>query len=84
MAAGPRGAYQPDSDADLALLLTGPHERLFPTTLAMADLAFDVLLETCINISPLPLWLDEWKHPDSHPNPELLRNSVRTGSGYDR
>lgn len=50
----------------------------------MADLAFDVLLETCINISPLPLWLDEWKHPDSHPNPELLRNIVRTGSGYDR
>ncbi len=74
-----RGTHQLDSDADLAVLLNGPRERLFPTTLAMADLAFDVLLETGINISPLPLWLDEWELPDSHPNPELLRNIARDG-----
>lgn len=74
-----RSSHQPDSDADLAVLLSGPRLRLLPTTMAMADLAFGVLLETGINISPLPLWLDEWEHPGSHSNQELLRNIARDG-----
>jgi hypothetical protein len=32
----------------------------------MADGAFEVLLETGINISPLPVWLDEWEHPENY------------------
>ena len=47
---------------------------MLPISLVMADLAFDVLLETGINISPLPIWLNESKEPDVHSNPELLRN----------
>lgn len=39
-----------------------------------ADVAFDVLLETGINISPLPVWLDEWEHPETYSNPNLLKN----------
>lgn len=45
----------------------------------MADVAYDVLLETGINISPLPVWLDEWEHPERHSNPVLLHNIVREG-----
>ncbi len=52
-----RGTHQADSDADVAVLLSGEHQRFLPTKLAMADVAFDVLLETGINISPLPIWL---------------------------
>jgi predicted nucleotidyltransferase len=74
-----RGNHRPDSDADVAVLLSGEHRRVLPTTLAMADLAYDVLLETGINISPLPVWIDEWEHPDRHPNPSLLRNIAREG-----
>lgn len=59
------------------MLLNGPRQRLLPISLAMADLAFDVLLETGINISPLPLWLNEWEDPDIYSNPELLRNIAR-------
>ncbi len=74
-----RGTHRPDSDADLAVLLKGEHQRVLPTTLAMADVAYDVLLETGINITPLPVWLDEWEHPETFSNPDLLRNIASEG-----
>lgn len=74
-----RGTHRPDSDADVAVLLKGAHQRFLPTKLAMADAAFDVLLDTGIAISPLPIWLDEWEHPESYSNPALLRNIAREG-----
>lgn len=74
-----RGTHQPESDADVAVLLAGEHRRVLPTTLAMADVAYDVLLETGINISPLPIWHDEWEHPERFSNPALLRNIAREG-----
>ena len=54
-------------------------QRFLPTKLAMADVAFDVLLETGINISPLPVWLDEWEHPETYSNPLLLKNIANDG-----
>jgi len=74
-----RGTHRPDSDADVLVLLKGEHQRVLKTTLAMADVAYDVLLETGINISPLPVWLDQWEHPESFSNPELLHNIAREG-----
>jgi predicted nucleotidyltransferase len=74
-----RGTHRPDSDADVAVLLDGEHQRVLKTTLAMADVAYDVLLETGINISPLPVWLDQWEHPQQHSNPALLQNIALEG-----
>ncbi|WP_254045240.1 nucleotidyltransferase domain-containing protein [Thiohalocapsa sp. ML1] len=74
-----RGDHARHSDADVAVLLRGSHERLLPTKLAMADEAFDVLLETGIRIQPLPIWEDEWANPDQHANPALLKNIAREG-----
>jgi len=74
-----RQTYRPDSDADVAVLLSGPHQRFLPTKLAMADVAFDVLLETSVNISPFPIWLDEWEHPEAYSNPRLLNNIANEG-----
>jgi len=74
-----RGTHHPDSDADVAVLLSGEPQRLLTTALAMADVAYDVLLETGINISPLPLWLDQWEHPERHGNPALIRNIASEG-----
>ncbi len=71
-----RQTQHPDSDVDVAVLLRGEHRRFLQTKLAMADVAFDVLLETGINISPLPVWLDEWEHPETYSNPDLLKNNV--------
>ena len=74
-----RGTHRSDSDADVAVLLNGEHQRVLTIALAMADVAYDVLLETGINISPLPVWLDEWEHPERYSNPALLHNIVREG-----
>ena len=74
-----RGTHRPDSDADVAVLLNGEHQRFLTTKLEMADMAFDVLLATGISISPLPVWVDEWEHPESYSNPGLLRNIAREG-----
>lgn len=74
-----RGTHRPDSDADVAVLLRGAHQRFLSAKLDMANVAFDVLLETNILISPLPVWLDEWEHPEDYSNPDLLRNIKREG-----
>ena len=74
-----RGSHRVDSDADVVVLLSGEHQRFLTTKLAMSDVAFDVLLETGINISPLPVWLDEWEHPETYSNPGLLHNIAREG-----
>lgn len=74
-----RGEYHPDSDADVAIILRGPHARFLPTKLAMADVAFDSMLETGILVSPLPVWVDEWEHPEFYSNPSLLRNIEMEG-----
>jgi len=74
-----RGTHRADSDVDVAVLLRGPRGKLMDTSLEMADIAFDVLLETNVYIQPLPIWEYEWEHPESHSNPRLLENIRREG-----
>ena len=74
-----RGTHQPDSDADVAVLLRGRPGEFVATKLAMADVAYDVLLDTGIRIQPLPVWEDEWTCPETYSNPSLLLNIRREG-----
>jgi len=74
-----RRSHRPDSDADVAVLLRGQHQRFLRTKLAMADVAFDVLMETGIRVQPFPIWEDEWDQPESYPNPRLLANVANEG-----
>jgi predicted nucleotidyltransferase len=74
-----RATHRADSDVDVAVLLCGPRGKLMDTSLEMADIAFDVLLETNVYIQPLPIWEDEWEHPETHSNPRLLENIRRDG-----
>jgi uncharacterized protein len=74
-----RGSRRPDSDADIAVLLRGRRGKFVDTKLAMADIAYDVLLETGVHIQPLPIWEDEWEHPKSYSNPRLLQHIHREG-----
>lgn len=67
------------SDADLAILLKGKSGRRLDVALAMADMAFDVMLQTGLMIDALPLWEDEWLHPENFKNPALLENIRREG-----
>lgn len=74
-----RGTHRPDSDADLAVILRGESKNLLATKLDMTDVAYDVLLETGIRVSPLPIWLNEWEHPENYSNPALLRRIAEEG-----
>ncbi|HEX7325133.1 MAG TPA: nucleotidyltransferase domain-containing protein [Rhodanobacteraceae bacterium] len=74
-----RGYARRDSDADVAVVLDGRRGKFMQTKLAMADIAFDTLLDTGIHVQPLPVWASEWNAPESWWNPELLRTVKRTG-----
>jgi predicted nucleotidyltransferase len=74
-----RASASPTSDVDVAVFLSGPAKPFLSTKLALADLAYDVLLETSFHIQPLPVWEEEWRHPASHFNPSLLENIAREG-----
>ena len=74
-----RGEGRPDSDVDVAVLLHGTRGHRVDTALRMAAIAFDVLLETGVHIQPLPLWEEEWEHPETFSNPRLIENIRREG-----
>lgn len=74
-----RQNHRPDSDADIAVLLPGPRGHFLDTKLALADIAYEVLLETGVLIQPLPVWEDEWEHPENYTNPALLQTINREG-----
>ncbi len=64
---------------DVAVLLKGVPGKFIATKLAMDDLAYEVLLETGIRISPLPIWSEEWAYPENYSNPSLITNIQREG-----
>lgn len=72
-----RGTHRSDSDVDIAIVLQGRRGKLISTSVEMADIAFELLLETTVYIQPLPIWEDEWDHPETHSNPRLIEN-IRT------
>ena len=74
-----RRSHRPESDADVAVLLRGRHGRRLDLALRFADIAFDLMLETGILIEAIPLWEDEWEHPERFPNPALIANIRREG-----
>jgi len=72
-----RADHRRDSDADLALLLRGDRGPRLDVALDLADLAFDVILETGLLIEAIPFWEDEWEHPERFGNPALIENIRR-------
>ena len=74
-----RGDHKPDSDADLAVILKGERGDRYKVSGDMAGIAFDVMLETGVLVSPLPLWEDEFQQPERFSNPALIANIKREG-----
>ncbi|MFM7632769.1 MAG: nucleotidyltransferase domain-containing protein [Burkholderiaceae bacterium] len=74
-----RHSHHPESDADVAILLSGTPGKFVQTKLELDDLAYEILLETGMRIQPLPVWQSEWEDPENYSNPHLLKNIVREG-----
>lgn len=74
-----RGDATPESDTDMAILLRGSPGRRMNEAMNMADIAYDLMLETGIRIEALPLWESEWEHPETFNNPDLIENIRREG-----
>lgn len=74
-----RGDHSLASDIDIAIILDEPNSRMMEVALDMADTAYDILMETGLFISPLPVWIAQWNDPDSHNNPWLIRAIKRDG-----
>jgi predicted nucleotidyltransferase len=74
-----RGDFHQDSDADLAVLLRGQKQEPLPVMRQMARTAFDVMLDTGVLVQALPIWLEDWEHPEQSSNPDLLKNIRRDG-----
>ena len=74
-----RQSHNVESDADIAVFLAGGSGDFLATKLAMADIAFDNLLETGILVQALPIWEAEWANPMGYSNPRLLENIGREG-----
>jgi len=74
-----RETHHTESDADIAVFLKGSPSQFVETKLEMADIAFDVMLDTGILVQPLPVWETEWQNPETYPNPDLLANIRREG-----
>ena len=74
-----RGTAGPGSDVDVAVILRGEPRRFLATKLDMIDPAYEIYLKTGVDISPLPVWMEEWANPHRYPNPALLHDIGREG-----
>lgn len=74
-----RGTHTDDSDADLAVILSGPAGRRYRVSGEMAEIAFMVMLETGVLVQAVPLWEGEYERPDEFSNPELIAAIKRDG-----
>jgi antitoxin ChpS len=74
-----RRDHRPDSDLDVAVILAGTINDVIAEALAMADDAYDVLLDHGLHIQPLPIEEGSLEHPDAHPVPHLTRHIAVEG-----
>ena len=79
-----RGDHKPDSDTDLAVILKGERGDRYKVSGDMAGIAFDVMMETGVLVSPLPLWEEEFRAARTIQQSRLdcATSSVRD-CGYD-
>lgn len=74
-----RGNFSPDSDADIAVVLKGQRGDRAAVVQDMAATAFHVMMDTGVMVEALPLWEDEFAHPEAFRNPKLIENIRREG-----
>ena len=78
-----RGDAGPNSDLDVAVILSAVAADRFAEGMALADLAYDAIVETGVALQPWPISIDEWRNPELHANPALVRAMRRDGRRFE-
>lgn len=58
-----RGDFRPDSDVDLAVVLHGARCDIWGAVRRLAEMTFDILMETGVALSPMAFWHEDFEHP---------------------
>ncbi len=72
-----RGDHTAESDVDVVVVTDLMASGRSAAAAVLADVAYDVLLQTGLLVAPLPLTRAEWNDSASFPNPRLLE-TIRT------
>jgi predicted nucleotidyltransferase len=72
-----RGDHEPDSDADVAVVLEDGPWKYRDERRALSDLTYDRLIDDGVEIQTIPIALSEWTDPRRHHNPSLVRSMKR-------
>lgn len=68
-----RGDHTPESDADVAVVLVDGAWRRWDEKMRIADLEYDTIVATGAEPQGWPVSESEWRHPERHENPGLVR-----------
>jgi predicted nucleotidyltransferase len=72
-----RGDAGPESDVDVAVVLDQITDRSEDRN-RLADLAYEAIVETYVDVHAIPVSRAEWENPKLHSNPALIR-TIKTG-----
>lgn len=80
-----RGDHTPESDADIAVVLTDGEWDYWEEQFRLADIEYDILIETGAELQGWPVRESEWRKPETHHNPALVgamqRDALPIGGG---
>jgi uncharacterized protein len=74
-----RNTHRPESDLDLAIVLSGRKGDRGAAVKDLAAVAFHVMMETGVMVDALPLWAEELSAPEAFSKPALIENILREG-----
>jgi predicted nucleotidyltransferase len=74
-----RGDHTRDSDTDIAVVLADRGFDFWTEKMRLADIEYDLIVETGAEPQGWPVRECEWLNPDRHRNPELIKAMKRDG-----
>lgn len=74
-----RGDHEPDSDADVAVVLSADGWDFWKEKMRLTDVATDVIVDSGVHIQAWPVTQPEWEYPERHVNPKLVHAMKRDG-----
>jgi len=78
-----RGDHTPESDADVAVILNDDDFDFWREKMTLADLSYDVVVTSGVDIQGWPIRRTEWIDPVCHRNPALVQAMRRDGKAID-